>query len=396
MKGRRVAIVGIGTTARPGNDRPRQSLKDMIVEGVYDAFSECKIDPLQIEAAAFAYHGEAISEHGGIAPVIADALGICPAPVFMTSSNCTGSSVALNMAHSMIAAGRYDIMLVGGFEKMTDHMSYGEYLNSSTDTDWDFALGFMHADGIGHMTNTYLRKYGYPTMTLTRWGYEMHKYGRMYDRSSTFGKPMPTMEQLHASPAFGTMLAWGEACSAVVICAEAIAHKFTDKPVFIDGVAYTTQPHYYGGEYDSYKGMHCTMPESYDCSYPGAMLAASEQAYKMAGITEKDVDVAQVYDIMIMGFHQLEGLRICKIGQAGRFVEEGGIALGGACPTNTDGGNIARGHASGHDGVAMVLELTRQLRGEAGVRQVNNARIGVAANIGGAAAHNTVIVMRNE
>ena len=395
MNEKRVAIVGIGTTARPGNDRPRQSFKDMIVEGVYDALSEAKIDPALIQAATFAYHGEGVYEYGGIGPVIADTLGICPAPVFINTSNCTGSAVALNMAYSMVAAGRYDIMLVGGFEKMTDHMSYAEYLNASTDSDWDYALGFTHADGIGQITNAYLRNYGYTTMTLTRWAYEMHKYGRMYEKSSTYGKPMPTMEQLHASPMFGTMLAWGEACAAIVICARDIAHKFTDKPVFIDGIAYTSMPHYYGNQYDSYKGMHYG-PKEYDCTLPLAMMAASEQAYKMAGITERDVDVAQVYDLEAMGFYELEGLKICKPGQAGRFVEEGGIGLEGACPTNTDGGNIARGHASGHDGVAMAIELTRQLRGEAGARQVKGAKVGVAADIGGASAHNTIIVLRNE
>jgi acetyl-CoA C-acetyltransferase len=396
MKGKRVAIVGIGTTARPGNDRPRQSFKDMIVEGVYEAFSEAKIDPVQIQAATFAYHGEAISEYGGIGPVIADTLGICPAPVFMTTANCTGSAVALNTAYSMIAAGRYDIMLVGGFEKMTDHMSYAEYLNASTDSDSDYALGFTHGDGIGQITNRYMRKYGVSSMTLTRWAYEMHKYGRMYEKSSTYGKPMPTMEQLHAGLAFGTMLAWGEACAAIVICAADIAHKFTDKPIFVDGAAYTSIPHYFGNGYDSYKAMHYAWPEKYDCTLPLGMMAASEQAYKMAGITEKDVDVAQVYDIQAMGFYELEGLRICKPGQAGRFVDEGGIGLEGPCPTNTDGGNIARGHASGADGVNMVIELTRQLRGVAGARQVKGAKVGVAADIGGAAAHNTVIVMRNE
>lgn len=394
MDKKRVAIIGIGTTAMPNKCRPRQSFKEMVAEGVYDAIEDAGIDASMIEAACIAFHGEGILEHGGIGPLLADYLGICPAPVYMTNSNCTGSAVCLNQAHDMIASGRYNCMLVAGFDKMTDIYNYVEIINASTDADYDYSMGITHGDGLGMMSMAYNQKYDVDDDAYVEWSYNMQKYGRMYDKTACYGKPMPTKEQLEEQPFGGCMLTWGEGCAAAILVSEELAEKYTKKPVWLSGVGYSAVPHYYGNRYDSYPGV--AGYDHYDIADPIGMLEASKEAYAMAHITPDQIDVAQVYDICGVQFYELEGLQICPIGTATKFVLDGNIALGGKCPTNTDGGNIARGHCSGADGVQFVIELVRQLRGEAGQRQVENAKVGVAADIGGACAHNTVIVVTKD
>ena len=106
---------------------------------------------------------------------------------------------------------------------------------------------------------------------------------------------------------------------------------------------------------------------------------AALQAYEMAGIGPEDVDIAQVHDAATIGeLQQIEALHLTPFGEAWRATEEGRTALGGDIPVNTDGGLLAMGHPFGASGIRMVHETVTQLRGEAGPRQVENARVGVA------------------
>lgn len=153
--------------------------------------------------------------------------------------------------------------------------------------------------------------------------------------------------------------------------------------------------HYYGTRYHNPTLKYPGLPQDVGMAVSANSIACAELAYKKAGITAKDIDVAQVYDLLGAGLIQMESMGACKPGQAGDFVREGGIALDGELPLNTDGGNIGRGHASGADGILHITELFRQLRGES-QNQVPGARIAVSQNLGGYAAHNSVIVLSND
>ncbi|WVV49087.1 beta-ketoacyl synthase N-terminal-like domain-containing protein [Pseudomonas sp. NA13] len=133
----------------------------MIVESAYQALNAIKMHPRELQAVAYGYHGEGISEYGGLGPTISDALGISPAPTFMSTANCTSSSVSFQMAHQMVASGEYDIVLCGGFEKMTDHINYAEYIGSSTECEYDYFLGISHTDAFALATAEYFEKFGY-------------------------------------------------------------------------------------------------------------------------------------------------------------------------------------------------------------------------------------------
>ncbi len=117
---------------------------------------------------------------------------------------------------------------------------------------------------------------------------------------------------------------------------------------------------------------------------PSLAFHAGRKAYAQAGITPADVDVAEVHDATsFCELYQMEMLGFCAEGQGGPFVAAGETGPGGSIPTNTSGGLVSKGHPVGATGLSMVFELAAQLRGEAGARQVDGARIALAENGGG-------------
>jgi acetyl-CoA acetyltransferase len=111
---------------------------------------------------------------------------------------------------------------------------------------------------------------------------------------------------------------------------------------------------------------------------------ASGKAYKIAGLGPKDVDVLEVHDATSMGeILQLEGLGFCARGEAGAVARSGATSLGGKIPVNPSGGLVSKGHPLGATGIGQIAEIVMQLRGEAGKRQVEGARIGMTENGGG-------------
>ncbi|MFS8085584.1 MAG: thiolase C-terminal domain-containing protein, partial [Acidobacteriota bacterium] len=117
---------------------------------------------------------------------------------------------------------------------------------------------------------------------------------------------------------------------------------------------------------------------------PGLSRIAADRAYQMAGIGPAEIDLAEVHDATSFSeLYQAEMLRFCESGQGGAFVASGATALGGTLPMNLSGGLVAKGHPIGATGLSMIFELAQQLRGEAGERQVQGARWGLAENGGG-------------
>jgi acetyl-CoA acetyltransferase len=117
---------------------------------------------------------------------------------------------------------------------------------------------------------------------------------------------------------------------------------------------------------------------------PGLSRWAAERAYRLAGVTPDQIDVAEVNDATsFCEIHQAEMIGFCPAGQGGAFVECGATALGGKLPINTSGGLVSKGHPIGATGLSMVEEIVLQLRGEAGPRQVPGARLGLVENGGG-------------
>mgnify|MGYP001090875325 CR=1 FL=1 len=396
---RRVAIVGVGTTAKPGNHHPTKTWKDLAADAAYEALADAHMGPRELDAAVAAYHGEGVSEAGGLGAGMADCLGIAPKPCFVITANCCGGSVALIEGYNFVASGQYDKVLVLGGDKDGDNIGYTENINISFDTEYDYMFGFRHRDAVELMGNVYLQKHGYndygPFAALS---YQTHWFARRNPKASAYGLPMPTRESLNNGSSLYSMM--GEGSAACILVPEEDAYKYTDKPIFIEGFDYVTTSHYTAhrlGEEpmgNSFPDYVADRTDTLDISVPHMITA--HNAYKMAGITAEDVDVAQVYDLVILPLFLIEALGLCERGEAGRALMRGDFFLGGKCPVNTDGGNIARGHSSGADGLNQIVENVYQLRGEAGERQVEGAKCAVASNVGSAYSEVATIVLGNE
>jgi acetyl-CoA C-acetyltransferase len=161
-----------------------------------------------------------------------------------------------------------------------------------------------------------------------------------------------------------------DGAAAVLLTTEEIASELGKPLVSIDGVGQATDTH--------------TLAERSDPTDLAAVRLASDQAFKMAGIKPKDIDVAELHDAFtILELAESEHVGFFKKGEAAKALEKGETQIGGKLPINPSGGLKARGHPVGATGVAQVVELVWQLRGEAGERQVKNASKGFSLNFGG-------------
>jgi acetyl-CoA acetyltransferase len=161
-----------------------------------------------------------------------------------------------------------------------------------------------------------------------------------------------------------------DGASAAIICAKKVAHRFRGKPVTIAGWASGT-PSY------SREGVGGDVAE-------GLMARLARDAYDMAGVGPEDIKVCQVHDAFSPGeVFGVEELGFCAPGEGGRYIWEGKADINGEHPVNTDGGLESRGHPMGATGIAQLTEIVRQLRGEAGPRQVpGNPKVGLTHNVG--------------
>lgn len=396
----RVAIVGIGCTAKPGHHHPIKTWKDLAADAVYEALDDAHMKARELDGCCCAYHGEGVSEQGGLGAAMSDALGIAPASVFSVVGNCCGGTIGIVTAYNLIASGMYKRVAVVGGDKEGDNLNYGQVINVSYDTEYDYMFGFRHRDG-GVLANSYFKRFGYSKEEVqacnAAMAHQVHKFARMNPKASLYGTPCPSRESLVGPTALFTMMGEGSGC--VIMVPEEDAYKYSDKPIWIEGLAYSNTSHYVGHRLNE-EPMGPEFPDWIDREDSRALsitgMVATKKAYEMAGITPDQIDVAQVYDLGHAALLLAESLGLCPLGEAARCFFKGEFDLGGRCPVDTDGGNIARGHSSGADGIFQVVENVIQLRGEAGQRQVKDAKLAASCNVGSVQAHVTTIVLAND
>jgi acetyl-CoA C-acetyltransferase len=181
---------------------------------------------------------------------------------------------------------------------------------------------------------------------------------------------------LHCSPV-------SDGAAAVLLCPLDEAKKYTDRPVKILGSGLATSS--------------MALADRQDPAFLDAVERAAGRAYEMAGVGPNDIQVAEVHDCFaIAEICCIEALGLAERGQGGGYARTGVTALGGRVPVNTSGGLKSKGHPVGASGIAQAIEIFEQLRGEAGERQVEGARIGLTQNMGGSGASSAVHVFEGE
>jgi acetyl-CoA C-acetyltransferase len=343
---------------------------------------------------------------GHTAAVMADWLGINPTPAYRIEDACASSGAALNLGAITIASGMADVVIVGGVEKMsrltTDQVT--DALALAADSSFETSVGFTFPSIYAAMASSYFKKYNTTWDQLAAITIKNHRNcilnpkaqfqldiiatgKKMGEKSGRIFKNEMEFLRSDLNPVIASPLKLFDCCpvsdgaAAVILASDKVARKYTDTPVKMIGM----------GQASDTIALH-SRP---DFTTLRAAVKASEDAYKMAGVTPKSIQVADVHDCFtIAEAIATEDLGFFPKGQGGKAAEEGKTALNGELPINPDGGLKAKGHPVGATGVAMAHEMFKQLRRQAGQHQVNGAEVGLIHNVGAAGASVAVQIYR--
>jgi acetyl-CoA C-acetyltransferase len=398
---RNVCVVGAGMTRFHHKLHAEKQGREIFVEAALEATASVDkgFSLRDAEALYVGYFSSDMFERQAhTSALMADWLGINPRPAVRVEAACASSGVALNLGALAVASGLYDLVLVGGVEKMRnlDTSQVTDTLAMAADTSYEAAIGFTFPGLYAAIADAHFKRYGSTWEQLASIAVKNHMNGALNDKAQYQETIMEIAGKLgerkglkfrdeleflrsDLNPMVASPLRLFDCCpisdgAAVVILAAAeVADKFTDTPVKLLGM----------GQASDSMALH----DREDMTTLKATTLASRQAYGMASIRAKDVDVACVHDCFtIAEIVASEDLGFFPKGKGGVAAVEGRTSLSGDMPINPDGGLKAKGHPVGATGAAMVVEIYKQLRGQAGRRQVKDADVGLAHNVGAAGA----------
>ncbi|MBU1298203.1 MAG: thiolase domain-containing protein [Bacteroidetes bacterium] len=372
---RDVFVIGAGMTKF--GELWEKSIKDIFVEAGLKAIEDAGvgyIDSLYVGAMSSGlFVGQ---EHLGA--VMADYLGVNPVPATRVESACASGGVSFRQAYLEVASGASDIVLAGGVEKMTDGADVTDALATAADQEYEVYHGVTFPGLYAMIAKAHMHQYGTTRQQLAAVAVKNHRNGAK-NPNAQFRFEV-TLEQVLNSTRVADPLGLLD-CSpvsdggAAVILVSAEVARNLKKPLIrviassqaSDTIALHSRPSF---------------------TTIGSVVKAAEKAYKMAGIKPTDVNLCEVHDCFtIAEIVVSEDLGFFEKGKGGEAVEKGLTALeGGKMPINTSGGLKSKGHPVGATGIAQIIEVYEQLSGKAGARQVKNARIGMAQNMGGSGA----------
>lgn len=378
-------MVGVGQTpfARRTDARIQELCFDAFKEAVLDA----GISPKDIDATIICSAPE-YDKQRSPAGAIAEYLGLNPNATMNVEALCASSSVGVRVAWSMIKAGLHDIVAVIGFQKMSELTSAEaqERMGRSGDVTWESPFGTTMPAYYAMFARAHMAKYGTTEEQLAKVRVKNAYYGTKNPKA-VFRKEI-TVEDVLNSRVICSPLKLFDCCanadgaSVIILASADKARKITDTPVYIIGLGLAS-----ASTSLAYRKPPFT---SLQCAYE-----AAKQAYKMAGVEPKDIDVAEVHDCFtIAEIMAYEDLGFCERGEGPKLIEEEQTYIGGKIPVNVDGGLLSKGHPIGATGGSQIRTIVLQLRGEAGEVQVDGAEIGLTHNIGGIGMYGCVTIFK--
>ncbi|MBC8415303.1 MAG: thiolase domain-containing protein [Candidatus Cloacimonetes bacterium] len=371
---RDVYVIGCGMTKF--GEIWESSFRDLFVEAGLKAIKDAGVDRLDSMYVGTMTSGLFVGqEHVGA--LMADYLGVAPIPAVRVESACCSGGMAVRMGFLDIASGNSDIVLAGGVEKMNDGADVTYALSTAADQEYECYHGVTFPGLYAMIARAHMNKYGTTRDQLAQVAVKNHFNGSM-NPNAQFPRKV-TLEQvknavLVADPLTvldSSPVSDGGAC--VILASEEVARKLQKPMIKIIGTGVAT---------DS-----LALDQREDITALNAVKVSAERAMKMAGVKPSDIDLAEVHDCFtIAEICILEELGFAERGKGGLFTEQGHTALTGKIPINTSGGLKSKGHPVGATGVAQVVEIYEQLTGKSGERQIKNAKIGLAQNMGGSGA----------
>lgn len=370
----RVAIVGMGCT--PFGEHWDKSAQDLLIDAATEACDSAGVDKQEIDALWLGTMGSGIS---GI--LLSEALKLKDKPVSRLENMCATGSESMRNAAYAVASGAYDLVMATGVEKLKDSGFSGLV---GTAAPHDGTASSMTAPALfALLAPAYAKKYGVgldelkDAMSHIAW--KNHVNGSKNPKAQ-FRKEVP-LERIKNSPPVAGMLGIfdcsgvSDGSAAAIMCRAEDAHKYTDRPIFIKSLAFTT-----GNGHGIYS-------QDYDFTTFDEVVTSSQEAYRQAGIRNprEEIDMAEVHDCFTpTELVLMEDMGFSERGQGWKDVLAGRFDGNGEQPINPDGGLKSFGHPIGASGLRMMYEMWLQLRGEAGERQISNPKYGLTHNLGGA------------
>jgi len=383
---RKVGIVGIGQ-GRFGV-RSDASLRELSFEATKASLDDAGIPLDDIEAMVVSVASDELSYALQPSAQVVDYLGFNPKPSFRVEGACASGSMAVRTGWMTIASGLADLVLVVGAEKMTEVSTAAvtDVLGRAGDFMWEYPFGMTFPGYYALIARAHMAKYGTTEEQLSMVAVKNHHYGALNPyahmrKEITLDKAMNSFTVADPLKLYDCCLI-SDGAAAVILASEKLARSLSKNPVWISGLGLGTDT--------------ISLADRRDITTLDATVEAARQAYDMAGIAPKDVDVAVVHDCFtIAEVAAYEDLGFCAKGEGGKLIEEKRTYIGGDIPINIDGGLKSKGHPIGATGVAMAAEIAKQLRGEAeSGRQVPDARIGLSHNVGGNGQHAVVHIFQ--
>ncbi len=382
----KVAVIGVGQSAfvraYPG------SIRELAFEAYRDAMKDAGLKSEQIDASVVCSAPE-YDKQRTPAGLMAEYLGLNPQPTFYVESVCSSSSSGLRTAYALIASGLHDVVLVLGFQKMSEISSAEsqERMGRGADIQWEAPFGTMMPAYYAMHAHGHMEQYGTTEEDLALIRVKASTYGQINDKA-VFRKAV-TLDKILEPKYIATPLKMFDCCanadgsSCVILASEERAKDLCEQPVWIKGLGMATAPVNMAGR-DTFSGLRC------------AQLAA-KRAYDMAGITAKDIDVAEVHDCFtIAEMMAYEDLGFAEPGRGPELIRNKETYKEGRIPVNVDGGLLSKGHPIGATGGSQIRTIVLQLRGRAGEMQVPEAKIGLVHNIGGVGIYGNVSIFGRE
>ncbi len=387
---RQVAVLGVGMT--PFGISEKTNL-ELFSEAALEALDESGLEPKQMEAL---FLGNCLGafEEGQLhmAPFAAAEVGLpVGAPATRFEAACATATVAFRHAALLVAAGVYDVALVGGVERAA---RMGTDLATTTfamalDAYHEGPSGLTFPGVFAMAAHMYAAKYDLPLPELKKHmaavAVKNHHQGTM-NPLAQFQKDIDE-ETVLSGPMIADPLQLFDCCpfsdgaAAAVVAAEGIARHWDGRPVWVAGMGQASRGALYLQQ---------------DLTRVAAREASVGQAYHQSGLTPDDVDVVELHDCFtIAEILAVEGLGFFRPGEGYPAATSGETALGGRVVVNPSGGLKAKGHPIGATGCAQVYEIVKQLRGQAGPRQVEGARVGLVDTLGGDLGTVCNLILRN-
>jgi len=383
---RDVAVIGVGMTK--WGELWEKSLRDIYVEAALNAIDDAGVDHVD-SLYIGCMSGGLFNGQEHLSSLMADYLGLGPIPAVRVESACASGGLAFRQGWMEVASGISDVVLVGGVEKMTD-ISGDEAtfaLSTAADQTHEGYHGITFPGLYAMIARAYMDKYGATSEQLAAVAVKNHLNGSsnpyaQYPHKITVEQVINSVmvaDPLHildCSPIT-------DGAAAVILCPMSMVGDLSKKKspaVKVTGSGHSTDT--------------IALHGRDDFTWFGATERAAAAAFKMAGRTPADIQVTEVHDCFtIAEICVTEALGYFERGKGAEAVVSGQTAIGGPVPVNPSGGLKSKGHPVGATGVAQIVELVKQLRGECDDRQITGARLALAQNMGGSGGSTLVHIL---